>query len=101
MERHQKAEAFIRPKSLDDSLEILSYLRGSGQECLILAGGTDLLVKNRYSPFTGNNQIGTSTVVDITSVNELNEICVTSNGISIGALVTHAMLASSEKTGSD
>lgn len=73
---------FHRPRTLEQALELLGRY---GSDAVVLAGGTDLLPRTR-GRFQGH-------VVDITALARLKTIGETSDRISIGALVTHAMLA--------
>ena len=72
--------------SLDEALRMLSE---SGGEAKIIAGGHSLLpmMKLRLAP--------PAKLIDISKIPGLNEIRVDQSGITIGALVTHAQVASS------
>lgn len=96
MNRHHFNDTYLRPQTLHDVLKILHDLKNSGQKYFVLAGGTDVLVANRYSPFQEVDQLGSSTIVDISLIPELKGIRFFNGILTIGSLVTHAQLASSE-----
>ncbi len=77
---------YVAPSSLDEAVRLLSE---SGGEAKILAGGHSLL------PMMKLRLAQPATLIDIGRLPGLNEITVDNNGISIGALVTHAQVAAS------
>ncbi len=81
---------FINPKSLVEALE---YLNQYGKEAKIIAGGTDLLVQLRNED---GKLAGVKYLVNIDSLPNLRQIKIDENYISIGTLVNHAEIASSE-----
>ncbi|WP_169734727.1 FAD binding domain-containing protein [Desulfitibacter alkalitolerans] len=68
------------PKSLSNALDILA-----GGNCTVLAGGTDLLVKNRFR----------NKIINICDLKELDFIEDTGGGLEIGAGVTHGQIEKS------
>jgi aerobic carbon-monoxide dehydrogenase medium subunit len=72
--------------SLDEALQMLSE---SGGEAKIIAGGHSLL------PMMKLRLAQPAKLIDISKIPGLNEIRVDQSGITIGALVTHAQVASS------
>ena len=77
---------YVRPTSLDEAIRLLSE---SGGEAKIIAGGHSLL------PMMKLRLAQPATLIDIGRIPGLNEIRVDANGVTIGALVTHAQIASS------
>ncbi len=77
---------YVAPSSLDEALKLLSE---SGGEAKILAGGHSLL------PMMKLRLAQPATLIDLRNVPGLAEIKVDQNGISIGAMVTHAQIAAS------
>jgi carbon-monoxide dehydrogenase medium subunit len=76
----------VRPTSLDEAIKLLSE---SGGEAKIIAGGHSLL------PMMKLRLAQPATLIDIGRIPGLNEIRVDASGVTIGALVTHAQIASS------
>lgn len=79
---------FVRPANLTDALEAL---RDSPAPAMAIAGGTDLLLdleQGRHSPVR--------TLVDLTSVAEMNALEVREQGLFVGAAAPLACIASSE-----
>ena len=97
MNTQEISKTFTRPQNLFDSLSVLNRLGNSGEEYLILAGGTDLLVKHRYSFPAKRIPFDSVPLVDITAIRQLKEIKVTDASLNIGALVTHADIADSKE----
>jgi len=81
---------FINPKSLVEALE---YLNQYGKEAKIIAGGTDLLVQLRNED---DKLAGVKYLVSIDSLSDLRQIKIYEDYISIGTLVNHTEIASSE-----
>ncbi len=77
---------YVAPTSLDEALRLLSE---SGGEAKILAGGHSLL------PMMKLRLAQPAKLIDIGRIPGLNEIKVSSSGVSVGALVTHAQVAGS------
>jgi len=80
-------EQYYSPHSVEEALTLLAAHQGRAR---IVAGGTDLLVEMR-----ANEQAPHEALVDITSIPELCEIRVETDGIAIGAGVTHAQIVNS------
>lgn len=78
---------FVRASSLDEALDALAR---HGDKAKVLAGGTDLLVRMQ------DGLVEPECIVDVTVLDELRQIAPGQHGLGIGALVTHADLASSE-----
>ena len=76
---------YHRPKSVDEAVRLLHDVKGAR----VLAGGHSLLpaMKLRLASPTA--------LIDISRIPELNGIRVTGGGLQIGALTTHATIASS------
>jgi CO/xanthine dehydrogenase FAD-binding subunit len=81
---------FINPQSLVEALE---YLNQYGKEAKIIAGGTDLLIQLRNED---DKIAGVKFLVNIDSLPNLRQIKIDEDYISIGTLVNHAEIASSE-----
>ena len=81
---------FINPQSLVEALE---YLNQYGKEAKIIAGGTDLLIQLRNED---DKLAGVKFLVNIDSLPNLRQIKIDEDYISIGTLVNHAEIASSE-----
>ena len=77
---------YVRPTSLDEAIKLLPESRG---EAKIIAGGHSLL------PMMKLRLAQPATLIDIGRIPGLNEIRVDANGVTIGALVTHAQIAAS------
>ncbi|MDP8924362.1 MAG: xanthine dehydrogenase family protein subunit M [Chloroflexota bacterium] len=77
---------YVRPSSLDEAIRLLAE---SGGEAKIIAGGHSLL------PMMKLRLAQPATLIDIGRLPGLNEIRVDANGVTIGALVTHAQIAAS------
>lgn len=78
-------KSFVRPKKLEELLEVLSR-----EGCTIIAGGTDIMVEVRSGKKLLDN------VVDISGVEELKGITCSGTTISILAGTTHAEVENSE-----
>jgi CO/xanthine dehydrogenase FAD-binding subunit len=81
---------FINPQSLVEALE---YLNQYGKEAKIIAGGTDLLIQLRNED---DKIAGVKFLVNLDSLPNLRQIKIDEDYISIGTLVNHAEIASSE-----
>jgi carbon-monoxide dehydrogenase medium subunit/xanthine dehydrogenase FAD-binding subunit len=81
---------FINPQSLVEALE---YLNQYGKEAKIIAGGTDLLIQLRNED---HKLAGVKFLVNLDSLPDLRQIKIDEDYISIGTLVNHAEIASSE-----
>jgi carbon-monoxide dehydrogenase medium subunit/xanthine dehydrogenase FAD-binding subunit len=81
---------FINPQSLVEALE---YLNQYGKEAKIIAGGTDLLIQLRNED---DKLAGVKFLVNLDSLPDLRQIKIDEDYISIGTLVNHAEIASSE-----
>lgn len=81
---------FINPQSLVEALE---YLNQYGKEAKIIAGGTDLLIQLRNED---DKLAGVKFLVNLGSLPDLRQIKIDEDYISIGTLVNHAEIASSE-----
>ena len=78
-----RAFEFIAAK---DSRHAVALLAEYGAAAKLLAGGTDLLVE-----FKGASPVP-QMVIDISRAEDLQNIALTAEGLSIGAAVTHAAL---------
>src|ERR1700729_852379 len=58
----------------------------TGVKVKVLAGGTDLLADLKFSPHSPD------VIVDISRAQDLKDIALTEDGLSIGALVTHSQI---------
>jgi carbon-monoxide dehydrogenase medium subunit len=81
---------YVAPTSLDEAIKLLAE---SGGEAKILAGGHSLL------PAMKLRLAQPGKLIDIRKIPGLNEIKVDSSGVTVGALVTHAQVASSPEIG--
>jgi carbon-monoxide dehydrogenase medium subunit len=77
---------YVAPETLDEAIKLLA---DSGGEAKILAGGHSLL------PAMKLRLAQPGTLIDLRKVPGLNEIKVDANGVTIGAMVTHADVARS------
>ena len=77
---------YAAPTSLDEALKMLSESNGDAK---ILAGGHSLL------PMMKLRLAQPAKLIDLRKVPGLNEIKVDGSGLAIGAMVTHAQVASS------
>ncbi|OFX16973.1 MAG: FAD-binding protein [Bacteroidetes bacterium GWA2_31_9] len=78
---------YIKPKTVNEAVDILAKY---GSKASILAGGTDIVVKLKETPF--NPEI----LVDIKGIDELSKIEFSNGVLKIGALVTFSELIDSE-----
>lgn len=78
---------YLFPETID---EAVSFLKSSGGQARIIAGGTDLLLD------LPEGKVKTSSLVDITRIPELKKIILEDGVICIGAAVTHNQAANSE-----
>ncbi len=78
----------IRPENIDEACSLLASM---GNRARVVAGGTDLMIDLRKH----NLPAGTTMLLDISSLSELNYIIEEGEYIRIGAGVTHAQLAAS------
>ena len=67
-----------------DSRHAVALLAEHGASARVLAGGTDLLVDLKLAPDVPR------VVIDISRAQDLKQIAITDEGLSIGALVTHS-----------
>lgn len=81
---------FVRPSSIQETTEILAQHQGDAR---VLAGGQSL------GPMLNLRLVRPSAVVDISALDELKTVDVSSSEISIGALVTHGALELSKEVG--
>jgi carbon-monoxide dehydrogenase medium subunit len=77
---------YVAPSTLDEAIRLLA---ASGGEAKILAGGHSIL------PMLKLRLAQPGTLIDIGRIPGLNNISVSGDGISIGALVTHAQVSRS------
>jgi carbon-monoxide dehydrogenase medium subunit len=77
---------YVAPDSLDEALRLLAE---GGGEAKILAGGHSLL------PMMKLRLAQPATLIDLRKVPGLDEIKVSGDGVTIGAMVTHAQIAAS------
>ncbi len=77
----------IRPRTINEALEVIK-----DNDCVPLAGGTDLLVKLK------RKFIAPKKLVDLSGINELAKIEDAGDSIIIGAMVTHAQVVESSVT---
>ncbi len=82
---HLPAFQYQKPETLREALALLSTSKGP---VFPLAGGTDLVVQLRSRPFAPD-----SLLVDLGNLTELRGVQLDNNGLQIGALATHAQLA--------
>lgn len=73
-------QTYLQPTSLSEALDILQRYRGSAR---IVAGGTDILVELQRGVKP------TSTLIDITDIQEMKYIREENGWLKIGALATH------------
>lgn len=78
---------YVKPKTVNEAVDILAKY---GSKASVLAGGTDLVVKLKETPF--NPEI----LVDIKGIDELSKIEFSNGVLKIGALVTFSELIESE-----
>lgn len=81
-------KSFVRPKTIEEAIEMLS---GAPGPALPIAGGTDLLLdltQGRHDPV--------HTLVDITDINEMREISILNDCMTIGAAVPINQILKSE-----
>lgn len=79
---------FLSARSVEEALGILA---DKGEACRVLAGGTDLLVDLREED---GRWPGLRWVLDISGLEELKGIRLDGDTVRLGALVTHAQVAS-------
>jgi CO/xanthine dehydrogenase FAD-binding subunit len=77
---------YLRPTDLDEALQALAEWRERG---LVLAGGTDLLVKMRQGT------VHPEAVIDVGAVAELRGVRRDGNRVTVGALTTHSQVEQS------
>jgi len=77
---------YARPKSLDEAFELLAK---HGADAKLLAGGHSLIPMMKLRLATP------SMLIDISRIPDLNNIAVSGDGLAIGALTSHAAIASS------
>jgi len=78
---------YIRPQTLAEALKII----GDIPEARLLAGGTDILVELQ------ERGACPPVLVDISRIEELNEISIEDGIITIGSMVTHALIAADSR----
>ncbi len=76
---------FVKPATLDAALGALS-----DPGACVLCGGTDLMVKLR------SGAVSCEMLVDVSDLAELHELCLTSDGVVIGAATSEAEILGSE-----
>jgi carbon-monoxide dehydrogenase medium subunit len=81
---------YVVPATLDEAIKLLSE---SGGDAKILAGGHSLL------PAMKLRLAQPGKLIDLRKIPGLNEIKVDASGVTIGAMVTHAQVASSPEIG--
>jgi len=77
-------QSYHSPASVDEALALLSHYAGSAQ---IVAGGTDLILDVQQG-----NHAAPQTLVDVTAIRGLDQICEDAGWIVIGAAATHAAI---------
>jgi CO/xanthine dehydrogenase FAD-binding subunit len=80
---------YIKPKSIDEALSILSELKGKAK---LMAGGTDLIPKLKSREIKAPEYI-----IDLKGIKGLDRISASKDSISIGPLVTINDVIKSEK----
>jgi carbon-monoxide dehydrogenase medium subunit len=78
---------YIKPNTIDEAVDVLSKY---GSKAAILAGGTDLAVKLKETPFSPE------ILIDIKGIGELNKIELSNDTLKVGANVTFSDLIDSE-----
>jgi carbon-monoxide dehydrogenase medium subunit len=84
--RHLPIKGYFLPKTLTEALDILAAHQG---KALVIAGGTDVIPQLR------RRELDAEVLVDITHLPDMKSIEETGERIVLGALVTHASVASS------
>ncbi len=79
-------ENYVCAKTVAETVELLSTSKGKAR---IIAGGTDLLIELQSGRHTAE------VLIDLNQIEELKNIEETSDGIRIGASITHAQAAKS------
>ncbi|MFN2461050.1 MAG: FAD binding domain-containing protein [Candidatus Velthaea sp.] len=82
------AFAYYRASSVDEALQLLAQ---HGEDAKLLAGGHSLI------PMMKLRLAVPSALIDIASIPEMNDITISGNRVTIGALATHARLAASDQ----
>ena len=80
-----KSFEFFAAKDSNDALTLLAQ-HAANAKVKIIAGGTDLLADLKFAAH------GPDVVVDISRADDLKNITITEQGLSIGALVTHTQI---------
>src|SRR5438105_10297315 len=83
-----KSFEFFAAKDSSDAVALLAQ-HAANTKVKIIAGGTDLLADLKFAAH------GPDVVVDISRADDLKNITMTEQGLSIGALVTHTQIMSS------
>jgi carbon-monoxide dehydrogenase medium subunit len=81
-----KAFEYAAANSVDEALNLLARFSPDG---MVIAGGTDLLVRMK------RNQVLPKVLVDIAGIPEFHGIELTGEGLRIGSMVTHAEIVAS------
>lgn len=80
-----RAFELVTAKDSRHAVALLAEHAASGK-VRVIAGGTDLMADLKFSPH------GPDVMVDISRAEDLKEIAITDEGLSIGALVTHTQI---------
>src|SRR5437660_545444 len=80
-----KSFEFFAAKDSNDAVALLAQ-HSAGAKVKIIAGGTDLLADLKFTAH------GPDVVVDISRADDLKQINISEQGLSIGALVTHTQI---------
>ncbi|MBM4761212.1 xanthine dehydrogenase family protein subunit M [Bacillus sp. B15-48] len=83
-----KFNKYFRPTSVEEAIGLLQEY---GNDCKILAGGTDLVLKFKI------NGLKTNAVIDINAIPELKQLNYTNDGIVIGSSIDLRSLSKDEK----
>jgi len=85
--RDIKVQQYLQPKTLKEALEMLASFAGRAK---VIAGGTDVVPQLR------RRNISVEALVDVTCIPGMDGIDRDGENITMGGLVTHAQVASSE-----
>src|SRR5438876_12114115 len=75
-------QTYLRPTSLEEALELLHQFAGQAR---LVAGGTDVIVELQRGVKP------TTTLIDITGLQDLKYVRFDGNTLALGALTTHTM----------